>query len=532
MQTIMTSGSTWFLITDDSEPGLPPRVAITPPFRIGRREGFDLCLSCRNVSGLHAELVEEHGELFVEDLNSTNGTFLNGKKIQSKTMLKNGDSLQVGQSYFTVSCPQKNKAPMRTFLLGDEEETPQETTEDRFARLLVDGVVPFFQPVFNIAGEKKRQIGYEVLGRSRLFGLRTPDQMFGVATDLEKESELSRTLRTRGIEAAESHFPSGIKLFVNTHPSELDHNEIKHSLEQIRARYPTREIMLELPELVLYSADEYQNVFQVARDQRVRLVLHDFGAGQIRLTELSKMNPAVVKFDCALIQGIDGANHGRQKLVSAMVKMITELGITPMAEYVETKGEHETLKQLGFELAQGYFYGRPTSIEELEDVDVDSEETAAKANRTPERPLASLNNLMDSSTEKPGSQEVSRSALPSSLPASPPVDESANDSQLDAQWLLEQDPESLTLQLMFTAKQENATEFVAQQTVSGDYTIYRKWSSNRDWYVVVFGVYEDRAIAKSDVELFEDSKHSTWVRKMADIHEEVRSVDNANATGE
>jgi EAL domain-containing protein (putative c-di-GMP-specific phosphodiesterase class I) len=43
--------------------------------------------------------------------------------------------------------------------------------------------------------------------------------------------------------------------------------------------------------------------------------------------------------------------------------MVIELGISPLAEGVETAEDHETLKQMGFELGQGFFYGRPAAIQ-------------------------------------------------------------------------------------------------------------------------------------------------------------------------
>ena len=525
MQTILSTqiNTNWFLLARDPGPGLPARISVAPPFRIGRREGFDLCLDCRNVSGLHAELLEVDGELLIEDLNSTNGTFVNGEMIDKQTVLKDGDSIQIGQSMFTISNASSNR-PMPTLMMGEDAEASHETTEDRFERLLVDGVVPHFQPIFDISGESNAQVGFEVLGRSRLFGLKTPDQMFSVATDLEKESELSRVLRMRGIEAADSRLAPEIMLFVNTHPAELDCSEIKDSLQRIRMKFPLRPIMLELPELVLYSAEEYRKVFRTARDLKVKLVLHDFGAGQIRLSELFKMKPDVVKFDCALTQGIDGDNRGRQKLLSAMVKMTKELGITPMAEYVETESEHKVLKQLGFELAQGFYYGRPALIEDI--IQVDSSETAAKANQTPARPLTSLKKVQEVDISAPATKDLSS---PEHKPV--PVKESAEESidvdHKNEQWILQQDPECMMLQLMFTSKLEGAKRFVAQQTKPGDYAIYRKWSSNRHWYVVVFGIYRDRAAAKADGQSFHDTGHSTWIRKMTEIHQEIQSVENA-----
>jgi len=366
MQTILTNQSSWYLVADKPEPGLPARTAITPPFRIGRREGFDLCLGCRNISGLHAELLEEDGQLWLDDLNSTNGSFVNGIRIREKTMLQNGDSVQFGSMKFSVVSV-SSRGQTATCVMDDNnaDEVP-ESTEEKFQRLLREGVVPYFQPIFNITESERQKVGYEVLGRSRLFGLNTPDQMFAAATDFEMESLLSRVLRLRGMEAAESELPKDQLLFVNTHPAEIECDDIQVSMKEIRKKFPSRPIMLELPEQVLYIPETFADMCSTLKDLDVQLVLHDFGAGQIQLAELSELEPDVVKFDCALTQGVDKAGKKRQRLVSAMVKMATELGITPMAEYVETESEHETLKQLGFVLVQGFHYGHPASIESLE----------------------------------------------------------------------------------------------------------------------------------------------------------------------
>lgn len=528
MQTSLTAESTWYFIAQDPETGIPPRIAITPPFRIGRREGFDLCLSCRNVSGLHAELLHEFGQLWIEDLNSTNGTFVNGARIRKRASLKDGDSVQFGQSVFTVAC------------LGDDNESPgedfdspvvatpvPETTEERFDRLLLDGVVPFFQPIYNITGDSRQRIGYEVLGRSRLFGLKTPDQMFAIATDLEKESELSRTLRLRGIEAAESSFPSDKMLFVNTHPAEMDCLEIQESLKQIRSRFDSRPIMLELPERVLYTPDDFEQIVNVVKDLGVQLVFHDFGAGQIRLAELAAMAPDVVKFDCALLHEIDKADEKRHRLVSAMVKMATELGITPMAEYVETEAEHETLKQLGFELVQGFYYGHPAAIEDLvESVDlIDSAQTAADANKGPdERPIEILGTAqrvedqIQTDAEPDAKVEKDQPFAEETLPFVPEYE--------DEQWLLDTDDNRYTLQLMFGPTRKAAEKFLLEHRLPGDYAIYRKWSSNREWHVVVFGIYTNRSEATEAIAQFQNTGHSTWVRDLPSVKEEIRSIDN------
>jgi EAL domain-containing protein (putative c-di-GMP-specific phosphodiesterase class I) len=51
-----------------------------------------------------------------------------------------------------------------------------------------------------------------------------------------------------------------------------------------------------------------------------------------------------------------------QKVVSTLVRMVNELGVVSLAEGVETIEDHHILVDMGFELGQGFYYGRPAPI--------------------------------------------------------------------------------------------------------------------------------------------------------------------------
>lgn len=78
-------------------------VKLSGPTQIGRGAACAIRLSDTYVSQVHARLYGENGSWFVEDLGSTNGTFVNGKQIQSVTRLKRGDRVQFGQTVAEVS---------------------------------------------------------------------------------------------------------------------------------------------------------------------------------------------------------------------------------------------------------------------------------------------------------------------------------------------------------------------------------------------------------------------------------------------
>src|SRR6186713_2743577 len=63
---------------------------------LGRRPYNDIVIDNLAVSGEHAVLQMTGGDVFLEDLNSTNGTYVNGKAIKKK-QLANGDSVEIGK---------------------------------------------------------------------------------------------------------------------------------------------------------------------------------------------------------------------------------------------------------------------------------------------------------------------------------------------------------------------------------------------------------------------------------------------------
>jgi len=68
---------------------------------IGRSSASDIVLKSDDyASGSHAQLTRHGGLLYVEDLGSTNGTFVNGRKTVGATPLRHGDSVRVGSTTF------------------------------------------------------------------------------------------------------------------------------------------------------------------------------------------------------------------------------------------------------------------------------------------------------------------------------------------------------------------------------------------------------------------------------------------------
>lgn len=349
----------WYLSTVAAEPGRIDYIEIGAlPFRVGRRPDMPLCVPKNTVSSQHAEFFSVDGQLWIRDLHSTNGSYVNGKPVLYEEKLSEGDLIQFADAAFRLA--------LDTPLTGSHTINNLTNVCDKavslaqFDRLMNErAVIPHFQPI--IALEDRRVVGYEVLGRSALPGLERPKEMFLAASQLNLEAELSVMMRLAGMETG-CRLPQSPTLYLNTHPAEIMSCGLVDSLSDLREKFPDQPITLEVHEAAATSPQMMKQLRQSLDKLNMQLAYDDFGSGQSRLVELAMVCPDVVKFDIKFIHDIHLAPARQQQMVASLVRMVRELNITPLAEGVEREEEHDVIVGMGFELGQGYLYGRPTTF--------------------------------------------------------------------------------------------------------------------------------------------------------------------------
>lgn len=373
VQQVNSSACQWFLRGRVDETSSIQSIFINSnQFQIGRRPDLSLSLSSQVVSGLHAELDQRDDGLYVRDLKSTNGTYVNGRPVKHEMLLREGDLVQFANVAFRICRHVPSNSDM-TIQQGDHAGD-QAYSLVQFDKMMSEAaVVPFYQPLVSL--EDQRIAGYEALGRSRFFGLQTPREMFVAASQLNMEGELSVMLRMAGL-AQGSHLPGLPHLFLNTHPVEVVSFGLLDSLEELRMTHPEQPIVLEIHEAAITETAEMQKLREALSLLDIGLAYDDFGSGQSRLRDLFDVPPDYLKFDMSLIRGIDVATRQQQEFVAGLVRMVSELGIHSVAEGVETDHEHETCRQIGFTIGQGYFYGKPMEARKLLPAAADEVESA------------------------------------------------------------------------------------------------------------------------------------------------------------
>lgn len=347
----------WLLEGETSSSGETDQIIITTsPFRVGRRSSNNLTISNRTVSGHHAELIADNEILRLKDHRSTNGTFLNGRRVQGVETITEGDVIHFGKVRFQVS---RNQGAISRATLAFDAEGDA-LAHLQFASLWDgEGLNPHFQPIVRMSDGST--IAFEALARSTLPGLENPYNMFQVAKQHKAEAELSSLLREVSLERAKPLLESQT-LYVNTHPQEMGHVDLLDSLEELREEFPFASIVLEVHEEGSVSIKYLEELKHKLNELDMKLAYDDFGRGQSRLNALAEVTPDIVKFDMELVRGLHKASAKRRRLIRSLLKIVKALNGVTLAEGIEEEAEAEVCQELGFELAQGYYYGRPAPI--------------------------------------------------------------------------------------------------------------------------------------------------------------------------
>ncbi|MCA9132602.1 MAG: EAL domain-containing protein [Planctomycetales bacterium] len=330
------------------------------PFLVGRRPGCSMQLNFKTISGNHAELTIENEQLWVNDLKSTNGTYVNGRRIAEDTPLREEDLLQFADIAFRV----KSERRAATCQTMQEDMCDRALALVQFDRLMENRLVtPYYQPIIDMKSGQFR--GYEVLARSRLFGLESCAAMFDAASRLNMEVELSRMLRWEGVREG-LNLPHNSTLFVNTHPLEIRQEGLVDSMARARQLSSEVPLILEVHEAAITDPREMRELRAQLKELDIGIAYDDFGAGQTRLSELVEAPPDYRKFDISLVRGIDRAPPERQKMLASLVNMVKDLGVNPLAEGIESPGEADTCREMGFLTAQGFHFGRPAPVRQYQ----------------------------------------------------------------------------------------------------------------------------------------------------------------------
>ena len=224
-----------------------------------------------------------------------------------------------------------------------------------------------FQPILDM--ETGLPFAYEALVRGTAG--EPAGQILGRVTE-ENRYAFDQRCRVKAIEVAAQAgiLETGARLSINFLPNGVYSPKacIQLTLKTAAAtRFPTDRLIFEFTENEqMADPSHVANIVRTYQAMGFGTALDDFGAGHAGLSLLARFQPDLIKLDMELVRGIE-ISLPRRVIVEGLVRMCLELGITLIAEGIETQEECAALRAIGIRYIQGYLIARPAfeSVERI-----------------------------------------------------------------------------------------------------------------------------------------------------------------------
>ena len=226
-----------------------------------------------------------------------------------------------------------------------------------------------YQPLIDLAGAK--MIGVEALIRwpEPNGGLVPPGDFIPLAEEMglieaigawviDEVCRQDRLWREQGLE---------LDISFNLSPRQLWQDDVADRIVNPilgSGMDPTR-VTVEITEsTAMTDPDRTLGILHELHARGLKLAIDDFGTGYSSLARLRYMPVDVLKIDRSFVRELD-RDEQNASMVSAMVALASNLGMTPLAEGIETEAEWQALLARGCEHGQGFFFSRPVPADEI-----------------------------------------------------------------------------------------------------------------------------------------------------------------------
>jgi diguanylate cyclase (GGDEF)-like protein len=226
-----------------------------------------------------------------------------------------------------------------------------------------------YQPVHHVQHADKLSMEALLRWRHPIFGFIAPPEIIDIAEEHGLGDALGDWIFGRVFNDLSS-LPfwqiERISVAVNLSESMFTMN-LPSKLDQLiqRSAILHEQLILELTETIaLHDFTTSQQILSALRKNQIRIALDDFGTGFSSLAYLKDLSVDKLKIDKSFIQQID-LDPRQLHLVRHITELAHDLGLTVVAEGVETAVELDIVTGIGAEEIQGYYYSRPLELPQL-----------------------------------------------------------------------------------------------------------------------------------------------------------------------
>lgn len=222
-------------------------------------------------------------------------------------------------------------------------------------------IEPYYQP--KVSSKDYKLCGAEALVRWNHpeLGVLTPDKFLTLVEERELLLEVDRLVFKKvcvdlqTCESAGYHMPT---VSINLSSSRLNDRRLLDDLRD--ANLAPGSIAFELLETVYFDevSDDVLECLDMIRQSGVQIELDDFGSGHASMISLLNISPDRLKIDRRFVREML-ENAQSENMISKIVEIGKSLNIPSTAEGVESEEEAQRLAELGCDVLQGYYFGKP-----------------------------------------------------------------------------------------------------------------------------------------------------------------------------
>lgn len=244
---------------------------------------------------------------------------------------------------------------------------------------------PYYQPLIDLQTGAK--VGFELLARwERPDGAYIgPDQFIPIAEEAGLINEMMLSLLSRACVDARDWDPQ-LTIALNISPIQLQAPWLSQKILAVLARHgfaPSR-LAIEITEnAIIENEENARYLLESFKNQGMQISLDDFGTGYASLHHLRMLPFDKIKIDRSFVLAME---HDAEayKIVAAIAGLANSLDLPVVAEGVEDSATAVKLRDLGCTQGQGYYFGRPSSAnvvnqERLEQLRADKRRNASNA---------------------------------------------------------------------------------------------------------------------------------------------------------
>ncbi len=240
-----------------------------------------------------------------------------------------------------------------SFYVGDRAAI--ESTLDRALRSLWVAYQPIVRARDGIIS------GYEALLRTEEPLMVHPAAVLKAAEKVSRVHEVGRAVRDLVASHAEGIPERSALMFVNLHPEDLMDPALYVPVTQL-ASIASRVVFEVSDRASLEQVSEVRTRVERLRALGFRFAIDDLGAEPGDSRTFQQLEPDFVKLDISVVRGVD-RDPAKMKIVHSMIGACHDLGNAVIAEGVEGAGQRDALVDAGCDYLQGYFIGRPSTLE-------------------------------------------------------------------------------------------------------------------------------------------------------------------------